>query len=128
VQRVVHLLQAQPARAFKVSELADAVNLSIWHFSHLFLKEIQASPQQFSRRLKLERARILLESSYLRIKEIMAAVGINDKSHFARDFKKAYGFSPIQYRQKYSNNSSDDVSSRLSQQTAKAANTSRLLV
>jgi len=98
VQRAVHLLKAQPARLFKVSELAYAVNLSTWHFSHLFLREIQESPQQFSRRLKLEQARILLESSYLRVKEVMAAVGINDKSHFAKDFKKAYGLSPSQYR------------------------------
>jgi transcriptional regulator GlxA family with amidase domain len=101
VQWAINLLKADPARKFRVSELAHAVNLSTWHFSHLFLKETQASPHQFVRRLRFERARILLEGSFSSIKEIMAAVGVNDKSHFAKDFKKLYGLSPIQYRHKY---------------------------
>lgn|SRR5579871_2990649 len=101
VRRTVDLLKARPTCKFKVSELAHAVNLSTWYFSHLFLRETQASPRQFSRQLKFERARLLLESSCLSVKEVMAAVGINDKSHFAKDFKKAYGLSPIQYRHKY---------------------------
>ena len=53
----------------------------------------------------------------------MAAVGINDKSHFAKDFKKAYGLSPIQYRQKYGNSCAKDERSSLGQQIAGAANT-----
>jgi len=102
VQWAVNLLKAHPARNFKVSELAHAVNLSTWHFSHLFLKETQSSAQQFIRRLRFERARTLLESSFSSVKEIMAAVGVSDKSHFAKDFKKLYGLSPIQYRHKHS--------------------------
>ena len=101
VRKTIDLLKAHPSRKFKVSELAGAVNLSRWHFSHLFLKEIQVSPCQFSRWLKFERARTLLESSFLTVKQVMAAVGINDKSHFAKDFKKAYGLSPTQYRHRY---------------------------
>jgi len=98
VQWAINLLKADPARNLRVSELARAVNLSTWHFSHLFFKEARSSPQQFIRRLRFEQARTLLESSFLSVKEIMAAVGINDKSHFAKDFKKFYGLSPIQYR------------------------------
>jgi AraC-like DNA-binding protein len=103
IRRTVDLLRAQPARSFKIPELAQAVNLSPWYFSHLFLQEMQASPHQFARQLRFEQARLLLENSFLRVKEVMAAVGINDKSHFAKEFKKAYGLSPIQYRQRHSN-------------------------
>jgi len=103
IRKAVDLLRTHPARKFKLLELAQAVNLSPWHFSHLFLQEMQASPHQFSRQLRFEQARVLLESSFLRVKEIMAAVGINDKSHFAREFKRAYGLSPVQYRQRHGN-------------------------
>jgi AraC-like DNA-binding protein len=104
IRKTVDLLKVQPTRKFKTSELAQAVNLSPWHFSHLFLQEMQASPHQFARQLRFEQARILLENSFLRVKEIMAAVGINDKSHFAKEFKRVYGMSPIQYRQRHINN------------------------
>jgi len=102
VRTAVNLLKAHPDRRFRISELAHAVNLSPWHFSHLFLKEIQTPPSQFSRRLKFERAKNLLESTFLSVKEVMAAVGVNDKSHFTRDFKKIYGLSPSEYRRRSS--------------------------
>jgi transcriptional regulator GlxA family with amidase domain len=44
------------------------------------------------------RAKELLERSLLSVKQVMAAVGITDRSHFDREFKKAYGLPPAQYR------------------------------
>ena len=46
----------------------------------------------------MERARHLLETSFLSVKEIAHQVGLNDESHFVRDFKKAYGEPPTRYR------------------------------
>lgn len=46
----------------------------------------------------MERAGHLLETSFLSIKEVAHAVGINDGSHFARDFKTIHGVTPTQYR------------------------------
>lgn len=52
----------------------------------------------------MERARDLLESSFLSVKEIAYQVGLNDESHFVRDFKSTYGFSPALYRSRFKNN------------------------
>lgn len=46
----------------------------------------------------MERARYLLETSFLSVKEITHNVGLNDESHFVRDFKKVYGVPPTLYR------------------------------
>lgn len=48
----------------------------------------------------MERARYLLETSFLSVKEITHTVGLNDESHFVRDFKKAYGTPPARYRKR----------------------------
>ncbi|MGH9906870.1 MAG: helix-turn-helix domain-containing protein, partial [Pyrinomonadaceae bacterium] len=40
----------------------------------------------------------LLETSFLSVKEITHSVGLNDESHFVRDFKAVYGFPPTRYR------------------------------
>ena len=52
----------------------------------------------------MERAKDLLESSFLSVKEIAFQVGLNDESHFVRDFKSTYGFSPALYRTHFKNN------------------------
>ncbi len=46
----------------------------------------------------MQQARKLLEETFLSVKQIMSAVGLKDESHFTRDFKKAYGLSPVRYR------------------------------
>lgn len=46
----------------------------------------------------MERARQLLLNSFLSVKEIAGVVGINDISHFVRDYKALYGQTPSQTR------------------------------
>ena len=55
----------------------------------------------------MERAKDLLESSFLSVKEIAYQVGLNDESHFVRDFKSTYGFSPALYRTHFKNSHTD---------------------
>ena len=52
----------------------------------------------------MERAKNLLESSFLSVKEIAYQVGLNDESHFVRDFKSTYGFTPALYRSHFKGN------------------------
>jgi AraC-like DNA-binding protein len=59
------------------------------------------SPTQYFKLLRMQDAKSILEATFLPIKQIAARVGGNDVSHFVRDFKKAYGMSPTQYREDY---------------------------
>ena len=60
-------------------------------------------PIRYLRQLRMERAKNLLESSFLSVKEIAYQVGLNDESHFVRDFKSTYGYSPALYRSQFRN-------------------------
>lgn len=84
-----------------VCDMAESANVSIDHFYKLFKKETGFSPNQFIRTRRLERAKELLETTNLRVKEIVAQVGIQDISHFVRDFKTKYGQKPTGYRQQH---------------------------
>lgn len=81
-----------------LAEIAESVNLSLSRFSHLFKLVTSQSPGQYLRKLRMERARELLETTWMKVKDISAAVGVSDSSHFVREFKKLYGAFPTDYR------------------------------
>ena len=98
VQLTVALMQVDLRREQSLDELARRVNLSRSRLQHLFKAETGISPAQYLRGLRLNRARELLETSQLSIKQVMASVGISDKSHFVREFKKVHGLTPKEWR------------------------------
>jgi AraC-like DNA-binding protein len=88
-------------KRWKMEELAEIVNLSKSRFEKLFKQELKISPMQFIKHLRLEKAKELLKTTLLTVKEIGFAVGINDQSGFVRDFKKKYGLTPTEYRKSF---------------------------
>lgn len=89
-----------------LAEFAQSVNLSVWRLCHIFKSDVGMPPIRYLRLLRMERAKDLLESSFLSVKEIAYQVGLTDESHFVRDFKSTYGYSPALYRSHYRNNGS----------------------
>jgi two-component system response regulator YesN len=82
-------------------DMAELLNLSIPRFCHLFKSETGTSFRSYLKRLRLEKAKHLLETTYLSVKEIMAGVGYNDESYFVRTFKSIYHVPPLQYRKNF---------------------------
>jgi AraC family transcriptional regulator of arabinose operon len=87
------------AEPLEVAVLAAAVNLSPSRFAYLFRRDVGMSPARFVRFRRLDRARELLESTFLSVKEVMVTVGFNDPSHFTRDFRAHHGLAPRAWRQ-----------------------------
>ena len=94
----MELMEANLQRKMSMEELARAVNLSPWRLSHLFKNEIGIPPLRYLKALRMEKARVLVASTFLSIKQIMNTVGMRDESHFTKDFRRAYGLTPTQYR------------------------------
>jgi transcriptional regulator GlxA family with amidase domain len=81
-----------------VRQLAACVNLSPSRFAALFLAQTGVAPMRYLQRVRLRRARILVERTFLSVKEIMVLVGYSDPSHFARDFRREHGLPPTELR------------------------------
>src|ERR1051326_2286610 len=94
-----------------LGEFAQSVNLSVWRLCHIFKSDVGMPPIRYLRLLRMERAKDLLESSFLSVKEIAYQVGLNDESHFVRDFKATYGYSPAVYRSNFKNKVAVDAPS-----------------
>ena len=81
--------------------IAPIFNLSASRFRHLFKQVMGVSPHNYQRTIQLSTAKNLLETSFLRIKEVTALVGAKDMSHFIRACKRTYKLTPSQTRAKH---------------------------
>ncbi|RYX86399.1 helix-turn-helix domain-containing protein [bacterium] len=90
--------EANVEREISVAQLAGRMFLSSAHFARLWKREIGMPPAAYLRRLKLERARDLLENSSQSVAHIARAVGFESAAHFSRSFRTHYGVSPLQFR------------------------------
>ena len=108
VEKIIAMMREDVRGELSLGEFAQSVNLSVWRLCHIFKSDVGMPPIRYLRLLRMERAKDLLESSFLSVKEIAYQVGLNDESHFVRDFKSTYGFSPASYRTRFKNNSTGE--------------------
>lgn len=84
-----------------VDELASMLALSRRNLERRFKKATSNSVVEYMQRVKIEAAKLSLESSQENVNEVMYNVGYTDPKAFRTIFKKITGLSPIQYRNKY---------------------------
>jgi|1185.fasta_scaffold168087_2 AraC family carnitine catabolism transcriptional activator len=108
IRFVLALMERHRATPLSIEELARAVNLSPAHLRRLFQRDLGCSPARTSRELRLDHARHLLQTSFLTVKEVMAATGWNDPSHFSREFKRRHGQAPRALRGSIDDNPAAD--------------------
>jgi AraC family transcriptional regulator of arabinose operon len=101
VQKLISLIRDDPSKQLTLDKMARAVNMSGSRLRHLFKDEVGTTPTQYLKDLRMRMARELLENTSLHLKQVMMNVGVNDESHFIRDFKKAFGMTPKQCRSSY---------------------------
>lgn len=101
VQRAIIFMEDNLHRKLTEKQFAQQAGATAQHFSLLFKAHTGEPPIRYLNRLRMEKAREILEStgtSHLSIKEIAACVGCRDVSHFVRDFEQRFGLSPKRYR------------------------------
>ena len=87
---------------FTVDQLAAKAGMGRRTFERRFRNATGESPRRYLQRIRVERAKQLLEESGKTFDEITYMVGYEDSSTFSRVFKKNTGLSPILYKRKYS--------------------------
>src|ERR1700730_2547271 len=100
IQRIADHMNSNLHRKLSLNDLARSANLSRSRMSYLFKTQTGMSPGLYLKTLRLKKACELLETTSISIKEVRANVGMQDQSHFIREFKRVYGVTPSQYRAK----------------------------
>lgn len=85
-----------------VDQLASMLALGRRNLERRFKKATSNTVVEYIQRVKIEAAKMSLETSRENVNEVMYKVGYTDTKAFRTTFKKITGMSPLQYRVKYS--------------------------
>ncbi len=94
---VDHLNKSFTDPGLSISAAAELSNMSEVYFRRIFHEEFDCSPLDYVLRLKLDRAKILLEGGYS-VKETALLSGFNSYSYFMHFFKAKIGITPAEYK------------------------------
>ncbi len=98
ISELISRIKIVPNLNFTVSECAEFCNMSRAHFTRVFRKTVGTTPIQFILKIRIDRAKELLDFTDKSIADIAESSGFQDQNYFARIFKKTTGVSPTQYR------------------------------
>jgi len=101
IKKAQNYIEGNFQQRITVDELASMFSLSRRNLERRFKKATSNTVVGYIQRVKIEAAKISLESSRENVNEVMYKVGYTDTKAFRTTFKKITGVSPIQYRTKY---------------------------
>jgi AraC-like DNA-binding protein len=102
VSRVVRAIERQPHAELPLARLADAANLSRFHFLRTFERLTGMTPHQYILRTRLRNAALELELDEAKVLDVALDCGFGDVSNFNRTFRAEFGVSPRSYRRQSS--------------------------
>jgi AraC family transcriptional regulator len=85
-------------RDIKLADLATLLDMSQFHFSHLFKQSLDTSPYQYLLQQRVERAKQLLKQTERSIMDIALDCGFSSHSHLSKQFRQLTGITPKAYR------------------------------
>lgn len=101
LRRVSEFIQSNLENDLTLSEIAQAADLSPFHFARSFKQTMGVTPIQFLMQRRIELARQLLSRTDLPIVEISLRAGFKNQSHFTTLFRKLTAMTPKAYRDSF---------------------------
>jgi transcriptional regulator GlxA family with amidase domain len=101
IRDVQDAIEAEPAGAHSIPELARRASMSPRHFTRVFTEEVGEAPGAYVDRIRTEAARRQLEETDDTVTVIAARCGFGTAETLRRNFVRRLGISPDQYRKTF---------------------------
>lgn len=99
IRKAKRYIQSHYGERISLDEAAQAANASTRHFCKVFKSSTGITFTDYLARMRVEKAKHLLQNPHLRVSEIAFETGFESISQFNRSFKRITGHSPTQFRE-----------------------------
>ena len=97
VSRALQYIADHVYEKLPVEMVAREIGVSASHLTALFHRQMNISPGEYIRRVKLEESKCLIREGKMNFSQIAAALHYSTIHHFSRQFKDKFGISPSEY-------------------------------
>ncbi len=97
IRRAQQYISAHIREKLSVPLVARMVDVSPSYLTALFHKNLQISPGEYIRRIKLQESKQMIREDNMNFTEIAAALQYSTVHHFSRQFKEKFGITPSEY-------------------------------
>ena len=97
VRQAQQYISSHIREKLSVPLVAQQVDVSASYLTALFHKNLQISPGEYIRRIKLQESKQMIRENNLNFTEIAAALRYSTVHHFSRQFKEKFGITPSEY-------------------------------
>ena len=97
IRRAQQYIGAHVREKLTVPLVARHVDVSPSYLTALFRKNLQISPGEYIRRIKLQESKQMIREDNMNFTEIAAALQYSTVHHFSRQFKDKFGITPTEY-------------------------------
>lgn len=98
VHKAMLLLEQQLQSPATIDQLCEPLGIGRRQLERRFRKDVGLSPAVYRQRLRLERARWLLQNTDLEVTEVSLECGFQNSANFSRVVRKTLGLSPREVR------------------------------
>ena len=97
IRRAQQYISAHIREKLTVPRVAKMVDVSPSYMTALFHKNLQISPGEYIRRIKIQESKQMIREGNMNFTEIAAALQYSTVHHFSRQFKEKFGITPTEY-------------------------------
>lgn len=105
---VVDYIERNIKKGISLEDVANHVNISTYYLSKIFKKEMGVNFITYITDRKMELAKEMLATTDVPVLNIALDMAYNEANYFSKAFKKKTGYTPSEYREKFSKRKESD--------------------
>ena len=103
INDIIEILEKKVCSTISIDELCQATSYSRAHLFREFKKVTGKTILSYFTTLKIEKSKELLRDKELSISQIAEKLSFDTPNYFSKTFKKITGFTPLQYKKRFTN-------------------------
>lgn len=100
IDQIKRYMQSHVDSNYSLIDVAEYMQMNPAYLSRYFKEKTQETFVEYDKKLKMERAEYLLQTTHMKTYEIAYQLGYKSVQHFSRIFKDYTGTTPMEYKQR----------------------------